>query len=180
MYSVAREAAEAWATVEQADKLRRVQSRPKGAVARVGSAEEEKTAGVGRGGQRSNARSDDSKSRGSCWNCGKEGHRMANCTTKRKSGPPGGQQQATIQPGDATSGQQSSFQQSFKQEAGPASYASGKGAQQGARSFTPTRAAFSSDEQQEGLDVSATVVSPVSLVLSQGRQPPESGAHVPA
>ena len=40
VYSVAREAAEAWATVEQAGKLRRVQSRPKGAVARVGSAKE--------------------------------------------------------------------------------------------------------------------------------------------
>ena len=33
VYSVAREAAEAWATVEHADKLRRVQSRRKGAVA---------------------------------------------------------------------------------------------------------------------------------------------------
>ena len=42
VYSVAREAAEAWATVEQADKLRRTQSRAKGAVARVGSAKEEK------------------------------------------------------------------------------------------------------------------------------------------
>ena len=44
VYSVAREAAEAWTTVEQADKLCRVQSRSKGAVARVGSAKEEKTA----------------------------------------------------------------------------------------------------------------------------------------
>ena len=35
VYSVAREAAEAWAAVEHADKLRRVQSRPKGAVART-------------------------------------------------------------------------------------------------------------------------------------------------
>ena len=42
--SVARKAAEAWTTVEQADKLRRVQSRSKGAVARVGSDKEEKTA----------------------------------------------------------------------------------------------------------------------------------------
>ena len=50
MYSVAREAAEAWATVEQADKLRCVQSCPKRAVARVGSAKEEKAAVVGRGG----------------------------------------------------------------------------------------------------------------------------------
>ena len=38
-------------TVEQADKLRRVQSRPKGAVARMGSAKEKKGAVVGRGGQ---------------------------------------------------------------------------------------------------------------------------------
>ena len=40
VYSVAREAAEGWATFEQADKLRRVQPRPKGDVARVGSAKE--------------------------------------------------------------------------------------------------------------------------------------------
>ena len=71
VYSVAREVAETWKTVEQADKLRRVQSRPKGAVARVGSAKEEKEAVGGRGGQGSNAHSGDSKPRGSCWNCGK-------------------------------------------------------------------------------------------------------------
>ena len=70
---------------------------------------------------------------------------MADCTTKRKSGTPGGQQQATAWPGGATSGQQSSFQQSFKQGAGPASHASGKGAQQGTRFFTPTHAVFLSD-----------------------------------
>ena len=46
------------ATVEQADKLHRVQSRPKGVV-RVGSAKEGKKSGVGRGGQRSSARSGD-------------------------------------------------------------------------------------------------------------------------
>ena len=115
MYSVARETVEAWATVEQADKLRCVQSRPKGAVARVGSAKEEKGVVVGRGGQGSSARSGDSKSRGSCWNCGKKSHRMADCTTKRKTGPPGGQQQATAGPGVATSGQQSSLQQNFEQ-----------------------------------------------------------------
>ena len=51
VYSVAREATEAWATVEQAEKLPRVQSRPKGAVARVGSAKEEKGEVVGRGEQ---------------------------------------------------------------------------------------------------------------------------------
>ena len=38
VYSVAREAAKAWATVEQANKLCRVQSRPKGPIARVGNA----------------------------------------------------------------------------------------------------------------------------------------------
>ena len=42
VYSVAREAAEAWMTVEQTEQLRRVQSRPKGTLARVGSANEEK------------------------------------------------------------------------------------------------------------------------------------------
>ena len=42
VFSVVREAAEAWATVEQADKLSYVRSRAKGAVARVGSAKEEK------------------------------------------------------------------------------------------------------------------------------------------
>ena len=42
VYSVTREAAETWVTVEQADKVRRVQSRVKGAIARVGSAEEAK------------------------------------------------------------------------------------------------------------------------------------------
>ena len=40
--SIAREAAEVWATAEQADKLRRVQSRPEGAVAQVISDKEEK------------------------------------------------------------------------------------------------------------------------------------------
>ena len=92
MYSFGREAAEVWGTVKQADKLRRVQSRPKGAVARVGSVKEGKGAVVGLGGQGSSARSGDSKPRGTCWNYGKEGHRMADCTIKRKSGPPGGQQ----------------------------------------------------------------------------------------
>ena len=169
VYSVTREAAEAWATVEQVENLRRVYSRPKGAVARVGSAKKGKRAVVGRGGQGSSAHSGDSKPRGSCWNYGKEGHRMADCTTKRKSSPPGGQQQATAQPGGATSGQQSSFQQSFKQGSGPPSYASGKGSQQGARSFTPTRLVSTSDGQQEGLDISATVVPPMSPVPSQGR-----------
>ena len=52
MYSVAREAAKAWATVEQVDQFRRVQSHPKGVVERVGSTEEEIGAVVGRGGQR--------------------------------------------------------------------------------------------------------------------------------
>ena len=42
VYLVAREAAKACATVEQADKLCRVQSRPKGAVAQVGSVKEKK------------------------------------------------------------------------------------------------------------------------------------------
>ena len=50
VYSVAREAVEAWEIVEQADELRRVQSRPKGAVARAGTSKEAKAAGVGRGG----------------------------------------------------------------------------------------------------------------------------------
>ena len=86
---------------------------------------------------------------------------MADCTTKRKSGPPGGQQHPTAQPGGATSGQQASFQQRFKQGAGPASHESKKSERQGARSFTPTRTVFSSDGQQEGLGISATVVSPV-------------------
>ena len=54
---------------------------------------------------------------------------MADCMTKQKSGPPGGQQQATAESGGATSGQQFSFQQSCKQGAGPASHTSGKGAQ---------------------------------------------------
>ena len=47
VYSVAREAAEAWAIVEQANKLRRIQSRPKGTVARVGSPKEENEPVVG-------------------------------------------------------------------------------------------------------------------------------------
>ena len=42
VYSVLRKAVEAWATVEQADKFRRVKSRAKGAVAQVGSAKEKK------------------------------------------------------------------------------------------------------------------------------------------
>ena len=114
VYTVAREVAEVWATVKQADKLRRVQFRPKGSVARVGSAKEENGAIVGRGGEGSSARFGDSKPRGSCWDCGKEGHRMTDCTPKRKSGPPRRQQQATAGPSGATSGQQSSFQQYFK------------------------------------------------------------------
>ena len=90
VYSVAQEGAEAWATVEQVDKLRRVQSRAEGAVARMGSAKEEKTAEVGCGGQGPSARSGDLEPRCNCWNCGKEGHSMADCTTKRKLGRPGG------------------------------------------------------------------------------------------
>ena len=82
MCSVSREAAEAWATVEQEDKLRCVQSRAKGAVARVGSAKEERIAGVGHDEQGSSARSGDLKPCGSCWSCGKEGHRMADCTSR--------------------------------------------------------------------------------------------------
>ena len=49
--SVAREAAEAWAIVEQANKLCRVQFRAKDAVARMGEAKKKKTARVGCGGQ---------------------------------------------------------------------------------------------------------------------------------
>ena len=90
VYSVAPEAAEAWATVKQADTLRRIQPRRKDAVERVGSAKEGSIAGVGRGGQRSNARSGDSKPRDSSWSYGKEVHSMVDCTTKRKSGLPGG------------------------------------------------------------------------------------------
>ena len=41
-----------------------------------------------------------------------------------EAGPPGEQQQATAQPGGATSGQQSSVQQSNKQGASAASHAS--------------------------------------------------------
>ena len=52
MYSVAREAAKAWVTVEQVDHFRRGQSHPKGVVERVGNVEEEIGAVVGRGGQR--------------------------------------------------------------------------------------------------------------------------------
>ena len=50
---------------------------------------------------------------------------MANCPIKRKSGPPGGQQQVTAGPGGATSGQQSSFQKRFKQGSDPAPHVSG-------------------------------------------------------
>ena len=95
MNSVAQEAAEAWPTVEQADKLRRVQSRVKGDVARVGSTKERNTDVVGRRDQGSSACSDYSKPRGSCWNCRKENDRMANCTTKPNSGPPEGQKMVT-------------------------------------------------------------------------------------
>ena len=85
-----------------------------------------------------------------------------------KSGPPGGQQRDIAGPGGAISGQRSSFQQSFKVGAGPSSHTSGKGAQQGARSFTPTHAVSSNGGQQEFLVISATVVPPVSSVPSQG------------
>ena len=95
-------------------------------------------------------------------------------------GAPGVQQQVTAQSGGTTSEQQSSFQQCFKQGAGPASHAREKGAQQGTRSFTPTRAVFWNVGQQEGLDISATVMPPASSVPSQGQQPPEVGASVPA
>ena len=50
---------------------------------------------------------------------------MDDCKTKWKSG---GQQQATAQSGGVTSGQQSSFQLSFKQGPGPPFHANGKGA----------------------------------------------------
>ena len=42
VYSVAREATEAWTFVKRAARLRRVPSRPNGAVARVDSVKEEK------------------------------------------------------------------------------------------------------------------------------------------
>ena len=113
MNSVAQEAAEAWPTVEQVDKLRRVQSRVEDDIARVGSTKEGKTAVVGRRDQGSSARSDCSKPCGSCWNYRKENDRMANCTTKRKSGPSEEQKRVTPEPGSATPGQQSSFQQSL-------------------------------------------------------------------
>ena len=73
---------------------------------------------------------------------------MADCTTKRKPRPPGGQQQATAQSGGSTSGQQSSFQRSFKRRLGPPCHANGKGAQQRARLFMSMHAVFSSDGQQ--------------------------------
>ena len=50
MYLVSREGVKVWAIVEQADKLRRVQSYANGTVARVSSAKEEGTARVERGG----------------------------------------------------------------------------------------------------------------------------------
>ena len=83
-----------------------------------------------------------------------------------------------FQPGGVTSGPHSYFKQILKQGADPASHANGKGAQQGARAFTPTRVVFSSDGQQEGLDISVTVVPPVASVPSQGRQPREAEAPV--
>ena len=113
----------------------------------MNSAKEKKRAVVGQDGQGSSAYSGDSKPRGSCWNCGKEVQMMTDCTTKRETVPPGGQQQATTGPGDATSGQQSSFQQSFKQGSCPAPDASGKSVQQGARSFTSARPILLSDGQ---------------------------------
>ena len=45
---------------------------------------------------------------------------------------------------------------------------------------TPTRAVSLSDGQQEGLDISAIVMPPVSSVPSQGRQSLEPEALVPA
>ena len=50
-----------------------------------------------------------------------------------------------------------------------------KGCKEG-RAFPYARARrFSSDGQQEDLDISTTVMSPVPSVLSQRRQPPEAG-----
>ena len=70
VYLVAREAAKAWATVEQADKqadkLRRVQSRAKGAACPSGQCQGGKNSWSKGGGQGSSAHSGDSKSRGSC------------------------------------------------------------------------------------------------------------------
>ena len=105
VHLVSREGVKVWAIVEQADKLRRVQSYANGAVARVGSTKEEITARIEYGGQGLSARSGDLKLRGSCWSCGKEGLRMADCTSRRKLGAPGVQQQVTAQTGGATSKQ---------------------------------------------------------------------------
>ena len=101
------------------------------------------------------------------------GRRSQGRPTARPSGSQRSQgyQQASAQPSSATSGQLSYF----KQGAGPEAYASGKDAQRGERLFAPTRAVFSSDEQQESLESIAHVVPPVS-----SRQPPEAGAPVPA
>ena len=100
---------------------------------------------------------------------------MADCTTKRNSRPTGGQQQSTGQPGRATSGQQSSFQQTFKQGSGPVSHTSGKGAQQGARSFTPMHAIYLRDGLQEGvqhqchLGATGTIGAFPGTTFSRGR-----------
>ena len=53
---------------------------------------------------------------------------------------------------------------STRSGAGPASHASGKGVQQVACSFTSICAVFSSDVQHKGLEISASVVPPVSSV----------------
>ena len=92
LYSVARQVAKAWVTVEHADKLRRVQSRPNGAVEWVGSVQKDQRAVEERGGQGSSVPSSGLKLGGSCWKCGKEGQRMADCMAKRKLLLPGGHQ----------------------------------------------------------------------------------------
>ena len=48
------------------------------------------------------------------------------------------------------------------------------------RSVTPTRAVSSIDGQQESLNISATMVPPMTSVPSQGQQPPGAEAPVPA
>ena len=107
---------------------------------------------------------------------------MADCTTKRKKGAPGGQQQATTQPGGAILGQRSFFNQSkFSARSRPGTSCERKGCA-GGRAFIYSHARFFLARwvTRDGLNISTTAVPPVSSMLSQGRQPPETEMPVPA
>ena len=179
VYSVAREAAVAWAIIEQADKLRRVPSRVKGVIAGAVSAKEEKAAGKRRGGQGSSARG--------------RFRAVQQLLKLRKGVLQHGRlyEQAELGPQEDNKRPLLSLVvQPLASNIFSSKVLSKERARHPMRPKTvrsEARVAYAHARRfltqwatGEDLDISTTVVPPVSWVPSQRRQPPEAGAPVPA